>query len=402
LCGCATKSANSSGIDVNVHFYANMHILVIPSWYFPAETDSLSGRMFHTHAAGLIEAGEQASIFYLEHTLKHFIFSKTTYQPEDGVPTYRKLRWWPPKANALLYKRWINRCAADMQQYIKKHGKPDVIHAMSYQAAGVAAEVQGRTGIPFVYTERLSAFFTGDIPKFMLPFFKPIMERASVITCVSPDLSEILQQHSPKQVRVIPNFFDGTIFSINNDVKKFDDFTWLTIGEPSHTKGLDLLLIAFAQLRQKLAGKNMRLMIADEVPEQKALKEQAVTLGIASDIVWAGQMTQPQLAKLMQQCHVYVSASRIETFGKTTIEAMACGLPVVATKTAGSKYIITNNGVGELAEIENAQSLHVAMGKVFTKYESYVPADIHNFAAKRFEKKRVVGEWIACYKSVIG
>jgi glycosyltransferase involved in cell wall biosynthesis len=388
---------------LNAHFYAsNMQVLIIPSWYFPAGYDSLSGRMFHAHASGLIETGVNASIFYPEYSLLNSVFSNDTFQTEQGVPTYRAYRWWPPKANAFLYKAWINRCASDVQRYIKKHNKPAVIHAMSYQAAAVAAEVQARTGIPFVYTERLSSFFTRDIPKFILPFFKPIMERASAITCVSPDLAEILQQHSPKPVRVIPNFFDSGIFNINLDAKKFDAFTWLTIGEPSHIKGLDLLLSAFASLKKKLADTPMRLMIADEVPEKKALQEQAATLGIANDIVWAGKLRQPQLAELMQQCHAYVSASRIETFGKTTIEAMACGLPVVATKTAGSKYIVTSNFVGELVEIENAQSLHVAIGKVFTKHASYDPEDIHNFAANRFEKKKVMAEWIKSYNSVMG
>jgi glycosyltransferase involved in cell wall biosynthesis len=377
-----------------------MQVLIIPSWYFPKGSDAISGRMFHAHAAGIIAAGIDATVFYPQYSLRGPLFKRVVFETEDSVPTYRVLRWWPPKANKLLYRQWLMQCAKDLQHYIQLHGKPDIIHAQSYQAAGVAAVIRAKTGIPFIYTERLSSFLTGDIPRFHLPFFKSIFENASLVTCVSPGLASALQQHVKKEIRVVPNFVDTGVFTNDTAVTKNNVFTWIAVGEPAHTKGLDTLFHAFAMLKQKLSGVNMQLMIADEVPERKKLEALASTLGIASAITWKGLVSQQQLSTLFNQSHAFVSASRIETFGKTTIEAQACGLPVVATKTAGSTFIVKNEWQGELAEIDNAASLQQAMGKVYSGFSGYAAKDIRENIIRRFGKEVIVKQWIEIYNQV--
>lgn len=380
---------------------STMQVLIIPSWYFPKGSDAISGRMFHAHAAGLIAEGIHATVFYPEYSMSGPLFRRHTFETEDGVPTFRIQRWWPPKANGFLYQQWLRRCAADVQYYMQIHGKPDIIHAQSYQAAGIAAAVHEKTGIPFIYTERLSSMSTGNVPRFHLPFFQSIFEKASLVTCVSPGLASVLQQHTKKEIRVIPNFVDIAVFTYDPAALKNNLFTWITVGEPGHIKGLDILLHAYALLKQRLSGIGMQLIIADEVPERQQLEELASSLGIAKDIEWIGLVSQPQLSLLFNQSHAFISASRIETFGKATIEAQACGLPVVATKTAGSTFVVKNEWQGELAEIENTDSLQRAMGKVYAGYSQYSSSDIRENIIRRFGKKVIVQQWIKSYNEVL-
>jgi glycosyltransferase involved in cell wall biosynthesis len=378
-----------------------MHVLIFPSWYFPADSHEIAGRMFHQLAAGLREEGVDARIFYPEYSSKGPLLNRIRFQVEQEVPTWRVFRWALPKANAFLYKRWINKCVADLRWYIKKEGMPDLIHAQSYQAASVCAAFQKKVKVPYIYTERLSGFLTREIPKFHLQFFKDIFSTNSLTTCVSPGLMTIMEPHASKPMKVIPNFFEESIFFVDPTVKKDEVFTWVSIGEPASTKGLDILLQTYAALKQVMKDVKMKLILIDRIPEQEELHKLATALGIANEITWTGLISQNEIAHILRQSHVLVSASRIETFGKTIIEAHGCGLPVVATKTDGAKFIMTNPALGELAEVNNVQSLRRAMGKVKTGYAQYNANSIHDLSAKRFSKKVVIRQWIQQYKSLV-
>jgi glycosyltransferase involved in cell wall biosynthesis len=378
-----------------------LHILIIPSWYFPADTDEISGRMFHHLASGLRAEGIDARIFYPEYSKKGPLFNRIRHQIEAGVPTWRVYRWFPPKVNTFLYKRWIKKCVTDLRWYIKKEGRPDVIHAQSYQAASICAALHKKIQIPYIYTERLSAFLTRDIPKFHLAFFRDIYATASLITSVSPGLASIMSPHSRLPVRVIPNFFDEAIFFPDKKVKKYEAFTFVSIGEPAHTKGLDLLIPVFARLVSMHHEIPMQLILIDRIPEKEELIKLAAGAGVDKNIIWTGLITQNEIADILRQSHVLVSASRIETFGKAMIEALACGIPVVATRTDGATFILKDPALGELAEVNNPASLLKAMGKVFAAYPTYDPATIHHMTAHRFSKKEVIGQWISHYKNVM-
>lgn len=377
-----------------------MHVLILPSWYFPPGTTEIAGRMFQQLAKGLREEGVDARVLYGDYSTKGPLLKGRTYDTEDGVPTWRTAQFFVPKGNAFLMRQWINRYVKDILYYIEKEGKPDLIHAHSYFAAAVCAALQQKVPIPFIYTERLSGFILESIPKHHYPFLPGCFEQAAVITCVSPGLLSRMQPHSPKPIRVIPNFFDESIFYPDPNVKKDDLFTWVSIGEPAHVKGLDILLRAFAGLMERMKEVPMRLILIDRIPEQETLVKLAMELGINDRLTWTGLITQEEIAQLLRRSHALVSASRVETFGKVIIEAQACGLPVVATQTDGAKYIMTTPQQGELATPGSPESLMSAMGKLYVSYATYDAAAIHALTERRFGRKGVIRQWIKLYQSV--
>jgi L-malate glycosyltransferase len=378
-----------------------MHVLILPSWYFPPGTQEIPGRMFHHLARGLREEGIDARILYADYSTKAPLFKRTTYTNEDDVPSRRSFQFFPPKANSWLIRIWIKKYVADIMAYIRKNGSPDLIHAQSYLAASVCAALQDKITIPFIYTERLSGFILGTIPKHHYPFLPGCFERASAITCVSPGLLTLMDPHTEKHVTVIPNFYDEHIFYPQVDIEKYKTFTWVSIGEPAHVKGLDILFHAFASLKEKLVDVPMQLILIDRIAEKDELIKLAHSLGIAPYLQWTGLITQPQIAEILVRSHALISASRVETFGKAIIEAQACSLPVVATKTDGAAYILTAPPQGELAEIGSPESLRNAMGKVYAGYASYKPDTIHHIVERRFSKKVVIAQWIKLYKSLL-
>ncbi len=378
-----------------------MRVLIIPSWYFPQGSNEIGGRMFHQLAVGLKEKGIDARILFAEFSLQGPLTKEITVSKESGIPTRRISQWFPPKASSLLLKMWIRKYVAAILQYIKKEGKPDILHAQSYMAGMVCAAVYRKTKIPYVLTERVSSFITGKIPDRHIPFIQYCLNTATGITCVSPGLKSYLTKYTNKPIEVIPNFYDQSIFYQDPVIEKYKKFTWLSVGEPAYVKGLDLLLKAYAIVKQHLPDVDMQLILIDRIRGQQELIELSQHLNIENDISWAGLISQVQVAGMMRQSHVLISASRTETFGKTIMEAQACGLPVIAAKTDGASYIINSPEQGELIELNDVDALANAMREMYQKYNSYKPAYIISAVASRFKEDIVIGEWINFYNKIL-
>lgn len=377
-----------------------MHILLMPSWYFPHGSQEIQGRMVLHLAQGLRQRGFDARILYTDYHFKGPFIRKVTWQTEEYVPTMRISGFLPPKRNKGIMTWWLRRCKRDVREYIALHGRPDVIHAHSYFAASVCAALSDEFRIPFIYTERLSSFVSAKIPSCHLPFLQTCFDKADMLTCVSPGLRKALHRFSNREISVIPNFVDETIFHPGMNELKNEVFTWVSVGEPASVKGLDLLIHAFSLLKTKVPETEMQLILVDRIAEQQELQHLAAELNVGQHIQWPGLITQQQLATLYRSSHVMVSASRIETFGKAIIEALACGLPVVATKTDGAIYIVDKKELGELTETENAQMLATAMYHVMYHYDQYDPNTLSSAISARFGKEVILSQWIAQYKSV--
>ncbi len=378
-----------------------MHVLILPSWYFPLGSQEIGGRMFHHLADGLRVKEIDAHILYSNYSTKGNLFRKEHDALEEGVSTYRYSQFFPPKVNKSLIAWWRKKCVNDILNYIEKAGKPDVIHAHSYLAASVASALQKKVTIPFVYTERLSSFMTDTLPSLHYYLILESCASATKITGVSPGMKQCLQKITRQPIEVVPNFYDPKVFYHDSEIEKFGSFTWVSIGEPAHVKGLDILFHSFAELKIRMHERPMQLILIDRIPEETELRKLAKRLKIEDDIVWKGLLDQEALAFVMRKSHALVSASRTETFGKAIVEAQACGLPVVVTKTDGANYIMTGSDQGEQAEIENAESLVVAMQKVMQKHTSYHPAMIEAKVKDRFNKEKIIDQWIELYKSLL-
>ena len=104
----------------------------------------------------------------------------------------------------------------------------------------------------------------------------------------------------------------------------------------------------------------------------------------------------------MRQASVYVSASRVETFGLTIIEALASGKPVVTTPTSGGKDIIGEHPkIGVVSKAISSEALSESILTVFRHPNRYSPTDIRSNALQRFDQTVVVQEAISLYKEIL-
>lgn len=129
-----------------------------------------------------------------------------------------------------------------------------------------------------------------------------------------------------------------------------------TAGRLVEAKGFDLLLAAFSRLQDP----GLHLAILGDGPLRQALLEQARELGIEERVHLPGFVAQPQ--HVMARSRLFVSSSRREGFPNVLLDALASGIPVVATRCPGASADILEQGRhGVLVPPEDIESLATGM-----------------------------------------
>ena len=160
-----------------------------------------------------------------------------------------------------------------------------------------------------------------------------------------------------ENVEVIPGGVNLELFGLSDKAKARgelgieEDKVILSVGRAEPLKGLDILIGALHRMDDL---PNTRLVLVGGQPgrdrELVRLKSMAGALGISDNITFAGAVGQSELPKYMSAADVFAMPSYHESFGLAALEAMACGIPVVAARVGGLKTIIRNGQTGYLID----------------------------------------------------
>jgi len=132
-------------------------------------------------------------------------------------------------------------------------------------------------------------------------------------------------------------------------------------GRLADAKNYPLMLDALALVRRTVPAS---LLVLGDGERGSVIREHAQRLGIGDAVVFAGFQRNPW--KFIAQADVFVLSSRYEGFGNVLIEAMACGVPVVATTSAGTRDIVADGVNGLLVERHEPAELASALEHLLT------------------------------------
>jgi len=121
-----------------------------------------------------------------------------------------------------------------------------------------------------------------------------------------------------------------------------DDMVVAFLGRLVLEKGLDVFADAIDAARDK--GVPLKVVAIGDGPARDYFKERL------PDAIFTGQLTGDQLATALASTDVFLNPSITETFGNVTLEAMACGLPVVAAVASGATSLVQDEVTGKLSE----------------------------------------------------
>ena len=387
-----------------------MHVLVLPCWY-PTTEAPRTGIYFVEQIQCLQDHGLKMGVVYPEQQSlrrcsgaalrrKHW---QTEWTDHFGIPTLRQYGWnvwWRFPPGQRLRVRAAVRLGC---RYVERHGTPDLLHAHSARWAGAAAtRLSDKLGVPYVLTEHFSGFRRNAI----LPWRRPLVEEgfrsADALATVSSSLKRTLvaqEYASSDPVTVIPNLVDGSAFSLPQAPRPTPPpVGFITVSRLRPTKNISGLLEAFATAFD--GSDAATLTVIGDGPEQASLKRQARHLGIASRVTFCGSLDRSSVRSALRSAHAFVLPSHHETFGVVLIEAMATGLPVVATRCGGPEDIVTP-ATGDLAPTGDVEALADALHTMHRTHDTYDANAIRESTINRYGPASFVRRTRALYRRAL-
>jgi glycogen synthase len=127
------------------------------------------------------------------------------------------------------------------------------------------------------------------------------------------------------------------------------------IGRLSHQKGVSHLIKAFVELRR--LGTDATLILAGDGPYRRRLQKEVIAGGIDDRTVFLGSVHHDDIPLLLASTDVLVVPSIYEEFGSVLLEAMAAGIPIVASRVGGIPFTITHGENGLLVPPKDESQL---------------------------------------------
>ena len=326
-----------------------MHVLVVPSWY-PTREAPLDGIYFAEQARCLADHGLQVGVVYPEQqslrrlswpALKRNHF-QVEWACEDGVPTLRRHGWnvwsrFPPGQRCRV--RSAVRLA---DRYVDRRGVPDLLHAQSGRWAGAAAaRIGARHDIPYALTEHFSGLLRDAVFPWRWPLVREGYDGAGALAAVSTSLRRAVANHGlapSSDVEIHPNLAPAAFFRAPPSGRPSPPpFRLVTVGRLFPQKNVGGLLDALAMQ----TGTETTLTIVGDGPRRSELEQRARTLDLDDQVRFWGALGRASVREALRDAHAFVLPSHQETFGVVLLEAMATGLPVLATASGGPEDLVT-------------------------------------------------------------
>ncbi len=175
---------------------------------------------------------------------------------------------------------------------------------------------------------------------------KLINENSDLVIAVSQKMKEQMEHTTGlKRIKLINNGYDENIFTFKNPNGKFaaDYLKIVTVANFNYEKGHDILFEALRLLKIKF-----KLTLAGDGPLRERYERAVKEYGLQNDVIFLGQVPHSRIPELLAAQDLFCLPSRSEGFPAAPLEAMACGLPVVAADVGGMNEIITGGFNGYL------------------------------------------------------
>ncbi|MGE0826092.1 MAG: glycosyltransferase family 4 protein [Candidatus Binatia bacterium] len=136
------------------------------------------------------------------------------------------------------------------------------------------------------------------------------------------------------------------------------------VGRLTHLKGVTLLASAFRKAVREIPG--LKLLIVGHGEDEKALRTMLATEASLGQVHIEPDVASEQLPMWYRAMNLIVMPSRYENFSNAILEAMGCGVPILASEVGGNP-LVTQSGAGSLFRSESVNSLHASLTRAFAE-----------------------------------
>lgn len=195
-------------------------------------------------------------------------------------------------------------------------------------------------------------------------------------------------------ISIVPNAIHMELFGVckpkEDLVDRYDlsnSSVLLTLGRLSAAeryKGIDEVLEVLPELIEQIP--NLKYIVGGDGDDVCRLQEKSLELGIADRVIFTGYIAENEKLEYYSLANAFVMPGRGEGFGFVFLEAMACGIPVVASKLDGSREAVRDGEIGVLVDPDNRLELKAGILQALGRPRE-IPVGLEYFSFSNFVKK---------------
>jgi L-malate glycosyltransferase len=332
-----------------IHFHA-VDMLSYPLFEFPPYTDALASKIFQVAAA------EQLDLIHVHYAIPH------------SVSAY---------------------LAREMLKHIRRLPVVTTLHG---------------TDITLV----------GRDPSF-LPITRFGIEQSDAVTAISNYLREATHKaFCPDcEIQVIYNFIDSEYYrrapneAVRGTLAPHGEKIIVHVSTFRPIKRITDCIEVVARIKQLESGSGsqfgVRLVMCGDGPERADTEALAARLGVADSVAFVGKQPQSQVREYLSVADLLLLPSQSESFGLTALEAMACEVPVIATRVGGIPELVEDGGCGYLFEIGDVDGMAQAAVRILgddSERERFGSRG-REIAVSQFATEKIIPQYEELYRRVI-
>jgi len=376
-----------------------MKICMLISTPFPPE----EGIGFHTYnlSKKLMEKGHEIVV------ITRGSINKTKKEFFDGIEIY-KVPFIP------FYPFYIKIHGYFVNKIFKKIEKEiDIVHIHSPLPPYLKTKKPKITTIhtpmlidhcTYTKLKSLHSFFSKLSARLIsYPLEKKLIKNSNIVTTVSETVAKELYAYNinPKNVIISGNGVDEKFFYHKQKQKK-DNYKYIMFaGRLDREKGLFDLVDCAEYVCNKRS--DVFFIVVGKGRDLNKIRKKTKKKGVDHRFIFLGQVEKNQIVKLYQNASIFVLPSYHEGLPGVLLEAMSCGLPIIATDVRGNRDLITDGKNGVMVPPREPKKLAKAILMLLKNEQIGIKQGL--YARKTIEEKytwnSVSNKFLSCYKSLV-
>jgi L-malate glycosyltransferase len=324
-------------------------------------------------------------------------FSNNIFYHEVSVSDYPLFTYSP-------YELALTSMLVDVVKYEKLdllHVHYAIPHASAAYLAKHILESQG-INIPYVTTlHGTDITLVGKSPSFE-PVITFAINESDAVTAVSESLKQDTYKYFnvKRDIHVIPNFICLDEYKLSNgqEAKKVyatnGEKVLIHISNFREVKRVTDVVKVFDGVRKQLPAK---LIFVGDGPDKSKVERMCRDLNMCDDIKFLGP--QKSTTEILSLSDLFVLPSETESFGLAALEAMACGVPVVASNSGGIPEVVEHGVSGLLNNVGDTDTMTSNAIEILSNLDRYKTNA--RKAAEKFDIHVVIDRYIKLYESLI-
>ena len=379
-----------------------MKVLLVTRGY-PQKHNKNLGLFEKDQALALMRAGHDVAYAVVDSRSirKKRKFGYNKFVDENGLRVF-EINWPVGPMPRPLIEYFRSEALLSLYPHIlEEFGRPDVVHAHFLNYAVISVKLCKKENLPLVITEHSSFLSAPKYPKRIQNRAIRAYAPSDALIFVSNALRDNVKRQLGYSGCVIPNIVDVKYTTLPERKERTDGTVhFVSAGYLLKGKAFGLLITAFEKVVREEKDIKFYLDIWGDGPEKKNLEDLISRYHLEERVRLRGVYSRNEIGKVYGDADAFVLASEHETFGVVYIEAMAFGLPVIATRCGGPEDFV-NEENGRLVECNNAEELAEAIDYMGHNYSAYQPGKIREAALSRFSSETVASQITEVYEKVL-